>query len=129
MTHKQEKGAAAVELALVMPIILTLLFGIIEFGRAYNASIVVTHSAREAVRKVALGATDEQARIAGELAGSSLPGGVSVVAIAGADSCPANLLDQKAKTTVTYPFTFEIPFVPSLTLVTISKTATMLCGG
>ena len=129
MTQKHERGAAAVELAIILPILLTLLFGIIEFGRAYNASIVVTHSAREAVRKVALGATDAQAITAGQLAGNSLPGGVSVASISAADSCPANVLDQKAKTTVTYPFTFEIPFVPSLTLVTISKTATMLCGG
>ncbi len=129
MNQKHERGAAAVELALILPIILTLLFGIIEFGRAYNASIIVTHAAREAVRKVALGASDVDAEDAGKQAGFSLPGGVSVSAIAPSDSCPANLLDQKAKTTVTYGFTFDIPFVPGLKLVTISKTATMLCGG
>jgi TadE-like protein len=129
MTHKEERGAAAVELALILPVILMLLFGIIQFGRAYNASIVVTHAAREAVRKVALGASDAEAKTAGEQAGLSLPGGVLVASIPPGDSCPANLLDQKAKTTVTYPFTFDIPFVPGLRLVTISKTATMLCGG
>ena len=129
MNQNHERGAAAVELALILPIILTLLFGIIEFGRAYNASIIVTHAAREAVRKVALGATDLEAKNAGEQAGNSLPGGVSVAVIAAIDSCPANVPDQNAKTTVTYPFIFDIPFVPGLKLRTISKTATMLCGG
>ncbi len=128
MIHKSERGSAAVELAIILPILLTLLFGIVEFGRAYNASIVVTHAAREAVRKVALGATDLEAKDAGEKAGSSLPGGVSVSSIPPGDSCPANVLDQKAKTTVNYPFSFDIPFFPVLPL-TISKTATMLCGG
>jgi hypothetical protein len=98
MTHKEERGATAVELALILPVILMLLFGIIEFGRAYNASIVVTHAAREAVRKVALGASDAEAKTAGEQAGLSLPGGVSVSSIPPGDSCPANLLDKKAKT-------------------------------
>lgn len=128
MIHNEERGAAAVELAIILPILLTLLFGIVEFGRAYNASIVVTHAAREAVRRVALGATDLEAKDAGEKAGISLPGGVSVSSIPPGDSCPANVLDQKAKTTVNYPFNFDIPFFPVLPL-TISKTATMLCGG
>ena len=123
MIYKEERGAAAVELAIILPILLTLLFGIIEFGRAYNASIVVTHAAREAVRKVALGATNPQAITAGQLAGNSLLGGVSVTIT---HSCPADLV---AKAKVTHKFTFEIPGVPKLKLVEISKTATMLCGG
>lgn len=45
-----EEGAAAVEFALVVPLLLTLLFGIIEFGTAYNAQILVTNAAREAAR-------------------------------------------------------------------------------
>lgn len=49
-----EEGAAAVEFALVVPLLLTLLFGIIEFGTAYNAQILVTNAAREAAREVAV---------------------------------------------------------------------------
>lgn len=47
---RSEEGAAAVEFALVVPLLLTLLFGIVEFGAAYNAQIVVTNAAREAAR-------------------------------------------------------------------------------
>ena len=49
-----EEGAAAVEFALVVPLLLTLLFGIIEFGTAYNAQILVTNAAREAARHLTI---------------------------------------------------------------------------
>ena len=49
-----------VELALVLPILLLLLFGIIEYGRIMSAGLVVTHSARDAARFGAVGATDSE---------------------------------------------------------------------
>lgn len=49
-----EEGAAAVEFALVVPLLLVLLFGIIEFGTAYNAQILVTNAAREAARELSV---------------------------------------------------------------------------
>ncbi|MDP9223556.1 MAG: pilus assembly protein [Actinomycetota bacterium] len=54
--HRQrsERGAAAVEFALVMPILFLLVFGIIEFGFIFNKMLSVTHSAREGVRTYAL---------------------------------------------------------------------------
>lgn len=39
-----------VEFALVAPVFLLLLFGMVEFGRAINAYLVLTHVAREAAR-------------------------------------------------------------------------------
>jgi Flp pilus assembly protein TadG len=48
-------GAAAVEFALVLPIILLLLFGIIEFGRAWNVRQTLTDAAREGARLAAVG--------------------------------------------------------------------------
>lgn len=46
-----------------MPLLLTLLFGIIEFGAAYNAQILVTNAAREAARELSIedGATKTSA--------------------------------------------------------------------
>jgi Flp pilus assembly protein TadG len=52
---RNEDGAAAVEMALVLPILLLLVFGIIEFGFIFNRYISVTHAAREGVRLLALG--------------------------------------------------------------------------
>lgn len=50
----RERGAAAVELALVAPILLALLAGIIEFSYAYNTQISVSQAAREAARTYAV---------------------------------------------------------------------------
>jgi Flp pilus assembly protein TadG len=51
-------GAAAVEMALVLPILILLLGGIIDFGFAFNAQISLTHAAREGVRVEAIGVGD-----------------------------------------------------------------------
>lgn len=48
---KQEKGAALVEFALVVTLLMLLVFGIIEFGRILHTQLVVTSAAREGARK------------------------------------------------------------------------------
>jgi Flp pilus assembly protein TadG len=50
----RDRGAAAVEFALVVPILLTLVIGIIEFGRAYNIQTTLSNAARDGVRVMAL---------------------------------------------------------------------------
>jgi len=50
-----DRGAAAVEFALLLPLLLLLVFGIIDFGRALNAQITLTQAAREGARLAALG--------------------------------------------------------------------------
>jgi hypothetical protein len=50
-----EQGAAAVEMALVLPLLLLIVFGIIDFGFAFNAQISLTQATREGVRVGALG--------------------------------------------------------------------------
>lgn len=52
--RSKERGAAAVEFALVLPLLLTLVFGIIEFGWAYAQMLDVRHGAREGARLVAV---------------------------------------------------------------------------
>jgi hypothetical protein len=52
--RRQERGAVAVEFALVLPILLTLVFGIIELGRLCNAQIVLSNAARKAARPMAI---------------------------------------------------------------------------
>lgn len=48
------RGQALVEFALVLPLILLLLVGILEFGRAWNEHQIVTDAARAAARTAAL---------------------------------------------------------------------------
>jgi Flp pilus assembly protein TadG len=50
MYLKREEGAAAVEFALVLPILLVLVFGIIEFGMILYFQGVVASASREGAR-------------------------------------------------------------------------------
>jgi Flp pilus assembly protein TadG len=50
----QIRGQGLVEFALVVPLFLILLFGMIEFGRAWMTKNLLTGAAREAVRRYAV---------------------------------------------------------------------------
>lgn len=53
-SRHRERGAAAVEFALVLPILVMLIFGIVDFGRMLAAKITLTEAAREGARATAL---------------------------------------------------------------------------
>jgi Flp pilus assembly protein TadG len=48
-----EKGQALVELAIVLPLLLLLLFGAVDFSRAIHAKSIITQMSREAANLVA----------------------------------------------------------------------------
>jgi Flp pilus assembly protein TadG len=52
---RREDGQALVELALVLPVLLLVVFGIVDFGRAMNYDEQATHLANEAARYAAVG--------------------------------------------------------------------------
>jgi hypothetical protein len=56
---KRERGVAAVEFAIVAPLLLTILFGMIEFGHVFLVRQTVQHAAREACRVAVLKSTEE----------------------------------------------------------------------
>ena len=47
---RDERGVAAVEFALVLPLLLILMFGIVEFGLAWYSKQVLTNASREGAR-------------------------------------------------------------------------------
>lgn len=51
---RREDGQALVELALVLPVLLLVVFGIVDFGRAMNYDTQATHLANEAARYAAV---------------------------------------------------------------------------
>lgn len=57
---KGSGGQSTVELALLLPVILFILFGIAEFGRAFNAYITLENAAREGARLGVTGASDAE---------------------------------------------------------------------
>jgi Flp pilus assembly protein TadG len=52
--NQKRRGAAMVEMALVLPIFVTVVLGIVEFGRAMMVAQMCTNAAREGVRLAVL---------------------------------------------------------------------------
>lgn len=71
--RREERGSAAVEFALIMPIFLMLLFGIIDFGYMINRTSVINNAARDAVREASLGGTEAQVRSAANVSLNGVP--------------------------------------------------------
>ena len=102
----RDRGAAAVEFAICLPLLLLLVFGIIDFGRALNAQLSLTQAAREGVRLAALGYSSAAVDARANAAAPGL-GGVTVTIT---DACPpgAGPTDD-AQVNVSYSFSFITP--------------------
>jgi Flp pilus assembly protein TadG len=104
--RKGDRGAAAVEFALVLPLLLLIVFGIIDFGRALNAQITLTEAAREGVRLAALGESNGTVQASAQAAAPQLSG-VTVTVTA---SCPPGAgPTANAQVDVSYSFSFITP--------------------
>lgn len=58
---KKRRAAAAVEMAVVMPLLMTMLLGIVEFGYAFTVRQALVTAAREGARVAVLpGSTDSE---------------------------------------------------------------------
>ena len=49
-----DRGAAAVEMAIVLPLLIMMILGIIDFSRVFNAQLQLSQAAREGVRLASL---------------------------------------------------------------------------
>lgn len=80
--RKDENGQSLVEFALVVPVLLLFLLGIVEFGWLFNAKISLTSAAREGARVAAVSNINHQAK-AEEAVESALSGtsGVDVISV------------------------------------------------
>jgi hypothetical protein len=114
-----EHGAAAVEMALVLPLLILLLGGIIDYGLMLNAQVSLTHAAREGVRLEAIGTGDpiQAAADAYQAPGATALSPVLVRA------CP-NDDGALLRTGATYNY-FFLP----LGSRTLGSEAVMRCGG
>ncbi len=100
----RDRGAAAVEFALLLPILLLLVFGIIDFGRALNAQVTLTQAAREGARLAALNQPNVVSRT------QAAATGLSPVTVTVTSSCPTGAgqgVDAVVQTS--YSFSFVTP--------------------
>jgi|DewCreStandDraft_1066081.scaffolds.fasta_scaffold00058_64 Flp pilus assembly protein TadG len=77
------RGQSVVEFALALPLLVLLIFGIIDFGRALNVVVILSNAAREGARAgIARGATDDEIRTRAQ-AIAGLAGNVTVEILPG----------------------------------------------
>lgn len=58
-----ERGAAAVEMAIVVPVLVLMAFGMLEFGLAFKQKLTYSHAVNQATRNATVMGTDEYADI------------------------------------------------------------------
>ena len=109
---RSERGANLAEFALVLPLLLMILFGIIEFGMVFSRSQAIEASAREAGRLASLSSTtstDVEDRVDVTL-GSTTFDAPPVVQVTPAGGC-AGREGESVTVTVSASHRIAIPFV------------------
>jgi heme exporter protein D len=103
-----ERGQAAVELALALPLLALIALAMLQVGLVVRDQLVLTHAAREAAREAALD-DDAGAARAGALSGSRLDPERLVVMTSGRHG-PGS----RVTATLTYRAPTEVPLVGRL---------------
>jgi Flp pilus assembly protein TadG len=122
---RRERGASAVEFAFVLPLLLLIVFGIIEFGRAYQVKVQLTGSVREGARELALGgsAAEVQQAVIDAAPGLNPPLTAANITMT---PCPAGGADGNATVTISYDLSTLTPLVPGS--IDLDVTGVMRCG-
>ena len=112
--RQSPRGQAAVEFALILPLLLIMLIGIVEFGRAWNQHQVITDAAREAARKAAIfdmSITQDSVvdRAEAALARAGIDPSTATITTPGWDGAPDS--DVTVNIDLPYTFTFFGPLV------------------
>jgi Flp pilus assembly protein TadG len=112
-SKRDDHGVVALELVLVFPFLIALIFAIAQFGLYFSNKVDVTSAARDAARTLALRGTP------------TYPAGMTP---SGVVTCAPGDTTSNATVTLTSSYDFSIPLIP-LGTKTITATGTMRCGG
>jgi Flp pilus assembly protein TadG len=113
----------------VLPVLVLMLWGIVEFGQGYHAKVELSAAVRAPSRTAALSSSpasvEADARTATRDAAPGLD--VDAITVTVADKCPATGVGT-ARVVATYPHHYDIPLFGSGTW-TITAKGAMRCGG
>jgi Flp pilus assembly protein TadG len=103
--RRSDEGQAVVEFALIVPVLMLLVVGVFEFGRAWSAHQAVTDAAREGARTAVIAdptITEDSVRkvVRNALAAVSLDADLAVIELTGVDD-PTG---EPARVAVRYPY-------------------------
>lgn len=112
-----------VEMAMILPLLLMLVTGIIYAGMAFHAWIELTGAVREGARVVALGGTAAEATAMVQTASPGLAPAPTVTSVT---TCPPSGGGQ-GRISATYPVSYSIPIFGTGTW-SVNATGVMRCG-
>jgi type II secretory pathway pseudopilin PulG len=116
----QDRGAVAVEFALIASLLVMLIFGIVEFGTAYSQYQVFQNAARQGARAGAVRGTSSKIdqAVSEASAGYELsnPPAITVNDSAPASDppCDDTSVGEDLKVSWNQVFTIDIPFLPDM---------------
>ena len=123
-----ERGASAVEFGLIIPILLILVLGIVEFGHAFQVQGTLSAAAREGARAMALRNDQSQAKSAVRQAASALDPDITDAQISiSPAACPAGVSTTIVRLTIDYPMPFLTDFFGAS--IDMTGTGVMRCQG
>ncbi|MBR0793284.1 pilus assembly protein [Bradyrhizobium manausense] len=131
---RHEGGATAVEFAMMLPIFLTLIFGIVVFGSYFAMIHGVQQLAAEAARTSVAGLSDTernslaQSYVTTSVADYPLLDATKVNVVAAPSSSDPNVYVVTVNYDASSSFIFTLPFVPVLP-PSISRSAVIPYGG
>src|SRR3972149_2815490 len=99
---REGRGQALVEFALLLPVLIVLIMGVLDFARAFNVLQVVTNAAREGAR-VGIIPTSTNADVTGTVNNYLASGGQGGCNTAGTNWGAAGAVGSSVTVTVTCP--------------------------
>ena len=124
-----ERGASVVEFALIVPLLIVLVLGIIEFGHAFQVQGTLSAAAREGARVMALQSNPAAARAAVRGAAPTLDPVITDRQITVSPAaCPVTTTTTaNVRVTIRYPMPFLTGFFGAD--VDLTGTGVMRCNG
>ena len=125
---RDERGASAVEFGLIVPLLLMLVLGIVEFGHAFQVQGTLSSAAREGARAMALRNDQDEAKDAVREAAAALDPAVTDAQISiTPPACPIGATGVNVRLTIDYPMPFFTGFFGAD--VDLTGTGVMRCQG
>lgn len=122
--RRADTGAVLVEFAFIVPILMMLLFGIIQFGVAYDRQQTVTASARQGARFAIVDNADRDqinARVKSSLATAGMDSTATIVITPVAFEPCDGRSGEDVSVKVTVPHKLDIPFVGRRTATLVAE--------
>lgn len=129
MRQLNERGASAVEFALLLPLLMLILFGIIEFGLALYQQAVLTNASREGARSGIVQCTANCPSMSAAVSTYLTNAGINPAQVTQNYACPVGVAipgGVPVCVTLTLPYTYTVlSGLASLAPVTLRASSVM----